>query len=49
MKYKNKLYLELAQKMAVYGWILVAVTAASPIVDSSLWKKVSMGKVFLQA
>ena len=44
MKYKNKLYLELAQKMAVYGWILVAVTAASPIVDSSFMEKGVYGK-----
>lgn len=45
MKYKNKLYLELAQKMAVYGWILVAVTAASPIVDSSFMEKGVCGKM----
>ena len=44
MKYKNKLYLELAQKMAVYGWLLVAVTAASPIVDSSFMEKGVYGK-----
>lgn len=44
MKYKNKLYLELAQKIAVYGWILVAVTAASPIVDSSFMEKGVYGK-----
>ena len=43
-KYKNKQYLELAQKMAVYGWILVAVTAASPIVDSSFMEKGVYGK-----
>ncbi len=44
MKYKNKLYLELAQKMAVYGWILTTVTAASPIVDSSFMEKGVYGK-----
>lgn len=38
-EFKNHLYLELAKKMAVYGWILVAVTAASPILDSSFVEK----------
>ena len=37
--YKDHLYLELAKGMAVYGWILVAVTAASPILDSSFVEK----------
>lgn len=37
--YKNGFYLELAQKTAVYGWLLVAVTAASPILDSSFVEK----------
>lgn len=37
--YKNKLYLKLASSMAVYGWILTAVTAASPLLDSSFVEK----------
>lgn len=37
--YKNKLYLELAGSLAVYGWILTAVTAASPLLDSSFVEK----------
>ncbi len=37
--YKNKLYLNLAKRMAAYGWILVAVTAASPLMDSSFVEK----------
>ena len=37
--YKDHLYLELAKKMAAYGWILVALTAASPIMDSSFVEK----------
>lgn len=37
--YKNQLYLDLAKGLAVYGWILVAVTAASPILDSSFVEK----------
>lgn len=39
LEYKNRLYLELAQKMAAYGWLLVAVTAASPLLDSSFAEK----------
>lgn len=38
-EYKNHFYLELAQKMAVYGWLLVAITAASPLLDSSFVEK----------
>lgn len=38
-EYKNRFYLELAQKMAVYGWLLVAITAASPLLDSSFVEK----------
>lgn len=37
--YKNQLYLTLAKKMAAYGWLLVAVTAASPLLDSSFVEK----------
>lgn len=38
-EYKNRLYLDLAKRMAAYGWILVAVTASSPIMDSSFMEK----------
>lgn len=38
-EYKNHLYLALAKQMAAYGWLLVAVTAASPILDSSFVEK----------
>lgn len=37
--YKDRLYLDLAEKMALYGWILVAATAASPVLDSSFVEK----------
>lgn len=37
--YKNQLYVMLAKKMAVYGWILTAVTAASPLLDTSFVEK----------
>lgn len=39
MEYKNRLYLKLAKQMAAYGWILVALTAASPVMDSSFVEK----------
>lgn len=38
-EYKNKLYLKLAGNLAVYGWILTAITAASPLLDSSFVEK----------
>jgi glutamate--cysteine ligase len=34
-EYKNQLYVTLAERSAAYGWLLVAVTAASPLMDSS--------------
>lgn len=37
--YKNHLYLGLAENLAIYGWILTAVTAASPLLDSSFVEK----------
>lgn len=33
--YKNRLYVDLAERAAAFGWILTAVTAASPLMDSS--------------
>lgn len=38
-EYKNQLYLELAKKLAAYGWLIVAITAASPVLDSSYMEK----------
>ena len=38
-EYKNKLYVMLAKKMAIYSWILTAVTAASPLLDISYVEK----------
>lgn len=37
--YKNHVYLELAKKVAEYGWILTVICAASPILDSSYQEK----------
>lgn len=38
-EYKDGLYLALAKQMAIYGWILVPITAASPVLDSSFMEK----------
>lgn len=38
-EYKNQLYVELAERAVVYGWLMVAVTAASPLLDSSFVEK----------
>ena len=47
-EYKNKLYLKLAGSLAVYGWILTAATAASPLLDRSFVEKgVCGGDVFM--
>lgn len=37
--YKNDLYLTLAKRAAAYSWILVSVTAASPLMDGSYVEK----------
>lgn len=37
--YRDRLYLTLARRMVLYGWLLVAVTAASPLLDSSFVEK----------
>ena len=38
-EYKNRLYLTLAKRMSVYGWVLVPITAASPVLDSSFMER----------
>ena len=38
-EYKNQLYVVLAERAAAYGWIMTAVTAASPLRDSSFVEK----------
>lgn len=43
-EYKNRVYLNLAKRMAAYGWLLVAATAASPILDSSFVEKGVYGR-----
>ncbi|MCC8162990.1 MAG: hypothetical protein LIO86_07460 [Lachnospiraceae bacterium] len=46
--YKNELYLRLARRLVAYGWILVAVTAASPLLDSSYVEKESFDRDIFQ-
>lgn len=41
--YKNALYLSLAERAAAYAWIMTAITAASPLMDSSYVEKGRMG------
>lgn len=43
-KYKDDLYLMLAEKLAAYGWIITVLTAASPLMDSSYTEKGVLGK-----
>lgn len=43
-EYKNQFYIDLAQGAAEYGWILTAVTAASPLLDSSFMEKGRFGR-----
>ena len=38
-EHKNQFYVELAERAAAYGWLLIAVTAASPLLDSSFVEK----------
>ncbi len=42
-QYKDTLYLHLAKQAAAYGWVLTALTAASPILDSSYVEKHTEG------
>ena len=38
-EYKNELYIVLAERAVAYGWLMVAITAASPLLDSSFVEK----------
>lgn len=42
-EYKNRVYLDLAERTTAYGWILTAVTAASPLLDTSFVEKGNFG------
>lgn len=43
-EFKNKFYVDLAAKAQEYNWIVVAITAASPLMDSSYFEKGDCGK-----
>lgn len=43
-EYKNQFYVILAERAAAYSWILTAVTAASPLLDSSYVEKGRLGE-----
>jgi glutamate--cysteine ligase len=43
-EYVNQLYVELAEQVAAYGWILTAATAASPLMDASYMEKTHPGE-----
>lgn len=43
-EFKNGVYLELAEKLSIYGWIITALTAASPILDGSYMEKGEKGR-----
>lgn len=43
-EYKNQFYVALAERAVAYGWLMVAVTAASPLLDSSFVEKGKFGQ-----
>lgn len=43
-EYKNQIYLELAEKMTKYSWLIVYLTAASPIMNGSFLDESLMEK-----
>ncbi len=43
-EYKNQVYVALAEKAAAYGWIVTALTAASPVLDGSYFEKGKQGQ-----
>jgi len=42
--YVNRLYLDLAERLVEYGWVMVALTAASPVLDSSFFEQGRTGR-----
>ena len=43
-EYKDRLYVDLAKNAVIYAWIVTALTAASPVVDSSYLEKHVLGE-----
>lgn len=46
--YKDQLYVDLAQRAAAHGWLMVALTAASPVLDSSFVEKGRAGGAYFE-
>lgn len=46
--YKNHIYLELAKKATKYSWMIVYLTAASPVLDGSFFFEEDLGKDLLK-
>lgn len=42
-EYKSRVYLDLAAGLAAYGWIVTALTAASPLMDESYFERGKRG------
>lgn len=47
-EYKNQIYLELAKKVTKFSWLIVYLTAASPVMDGSFFHDEDLGKVVLK-
>lgn len=47
IEYSDKVYLELAKRITQYGWLIVYLTAASPVLDGSFIKGEDIGKDIL--
>ena len=45
-EYKDSVYLTLAQRLVEYGWLIVWLTAASPVSDPSLFEKGIDGSLY---
>ncbi len=45
--FKNNIYLELSKKLTYYAWLIVYLTAASPVMDGSFLKAGAVGKTVL--
>ena len=45
--FKNNVYLELSKKIVNYAWLIVYLTAASPVMDGSFLKSDAIGKSVL--
>lgn len=41
--YRNEVYLALAERLVAYGWIMTAITAASPVMDTSFVERGMIG------